>query len=316
MNQNKNKQIKLLLLHSHSGGMKCWYYLQRNSLLYGNYTFIIYDMEKYHFTFDDLMDIMPDIIICSDTAGSPSYFTVDEAFALKQFVTKIPCRSLFGTYACFYHVENSLHSVKIFDNRQIAPLFGISDNFLFISSTNETQKVVKTENCSNYLIDTIGNQHVIKGYHKTKVPKCGSWKENGKYVGLLPGTSILYHSDDDTIIVTKYKGENHHALYVSTMPEYSFDDEDDCDIEFIYHLLISLYRDSQSCSLLSFCSLCILDNYIDLYNNLLIQKKLDQFPFHVQVFVLTLLNTQLLFTKDDIKYIDSLHIPFKKFVVL
>ena len=126
-------QIKILLLHCHISGMRCWNELIENTSHYGHYQFQFYNFGKSSFTVDDLMDIMPDIIVCSDTAGSPSYFTVDEAFALQQFITKIPCRSLFGTYACFYHVEGVLTSLKIFDNRQIAPLFGISDSINFIS---------------------------------------------------------------------------------------------------------------------------------------------------------------------------------------
>ncbi|GAB1221656.1 hypothetical protein ENUP19_0083G0027 [Entamoeba nuttalli] len=307
MNEN---EIRILILRSHIGGKKCWFELAKNWNKYGTYKIVTISMISSPFSYNDLIRIMPDIIVCSDTAGSPSYFTVDESFSLKQFITKMPCRGIIGTYACFYHTEGFGSSLRIFDNRQIAPLFGISDDIVFISS-KLNDNILHSNSSSPYLYKNIGNLHKIGGYQSTKTPKTGSWLKDNKVIGLLPNASLLYHTLDYKSIIVHYHNKHYHSLYISSMPEFS-SQRTSSDILLIYHCLVSLFLQSKQSRLLSLSLKSISEHPTILYDQLITNRSLEKLPPYLQSKVLSILNGQIHFNKDDINYLSSFNFPFLK----
>ncbi|EDR21977.1 hypothetical protein EDI_020510 [Entamoeba dispar SAW760] len=307
MNEN---EIRILILRSHIGGKKCWIELAKNWNKYGKYKIVTISMINSPFSYNDLIRIMPDIIICSDTAGSPSYFTVDESFSLKQFITKIPCRGIIGTYACFYHTEGFGNSLRIFDNRQIAPLFGISDDLIFISS-KLNDNILYTNYSSSYLYQNIGNSHKISGYQSSKTPKIGTWLKDNKIIGLLPNASLLYHTLDYKSIIVYYHHKHYHSLYISSMPEFS-SQRTSSDFHLIYHCIVSLFLQSKQSPLLSLSLKSISDHPTILYDQLITNRSLEKLPPYLQSKVLSILNGQIHFNNDDIIYLSSFNFPFLK----
>lgn len=62
-----SKPIKIVVVHSHSGGKKMWEHLSRHWEEYGTRKLTI--VQQKEFTLDSLVKANPDIVICSDPAG-------------------------------------------------------------------------------------------------------------------------------------------------------------------------------------------------------------------------------------------------------
>ena len=128
--------IRVMVVHGHVGGQKMWSYLAKNWADYG--TVQLQVLSVVHFTLDDLQMENPDIIVCSDVAGSPYQLSSTEMNALKKFISETSGKKLLGTYATLYHQEGLQPS--IYDNRALAPLFGFREDIEY-----RTRKIEKDE---------------------------------------------------------------------------------------------------------------------------------------------------------------------------
>lgn len=62
-----SRPIKIVVVHSHSGGKKMWDHLSRHWDEYGARKLII--VQQKDFSLESLVKANPDIVICSDPAG-------------------------------------------------------------------------------------------------------------------------------------------------------------------------------------------------------------------------------------------------------
>jgi hypothetical protein len=67
--KDKKGIIKIVVVHSHSGGKKTFDHLAKHWNDYGSTKLVI--THQRDFTLDSLVKASPDIIICSDPAGAP-----------------------------------------------------------------------------------------------------------------------------------------------------------------------------------------------------------------------------------------------------
>ncbi|ELP93393.1 hypothetical protein EIN_058380 [Entamoeba invadens IP1] len=273
-------QIKVLILRSHIGGKKAWSDMAERANTLGHFSLSMEYLMDSTFTYSDLVRIMPDVIVCSDTAGAPGYFSVDETIALKRFLTKIPCRGILGTYACFYHTEGSMGSFRVFDNRQIAPLFGLDETMTF-TSVKIGEDTIHEEKKGTALFNKLGDKHTILGYKSSKVPKGGSWVVDGKIVGAKDSVQLVASNDDHKSVVLLYKNEFYSALYISSMPEFG-STKNTPDVQLLYNSIVTLFECAKLKNLFTLCLKSISEHQKEIDANFLSTDFLEQFPNFVR----------------------------------
>mgnify|MGYP004562932921 CR=1 FL=1 len=235
------RPIRVLVLRSHVGGIPTWTLLNERWSEFGPHALHITLLMTKAFTYSDLLAAHPDVIVCSDTAGCPSFFTTEEAAALKRYITRVPCCHLFGTYAAFYHVESNGTFTRQFDNRHIAPLFGFSETQTYTSTrTTGGPLVCRSSALAPRLWAGLSEEHCVRGYQSAKIPPGGRWVVDGKLVGGLPGARVVASDADDRIVVVSYRGAYHTSLYISAMPEYQAV-RVQADHQVVYNCIVALY---------------------------------------------------------------------------
>ncbi|GAB1227120.1 hypothetical protein ENUP19_0320G0005 [Entamoeba nuttalli] len=266
--KTKNQSIKVTVIHSHIGGKSFWKDLNKNWKKYGE-TKIKLSVKfiKKEITLKELQKQNPDIIVCSDTAGSPSSFSANEVIALETFLKNSGCKHLLGTYALFQHLEQRTNG---YDNRKICHLFGINPSMKF-GTINLEQSIsyCPINPGKSILWNNLELPYVSDGYCHSQVPFSLSWfNDEGRFIGGKDVT-VLARNEQGTAVIVYYSTKTYSAVYISTMPEFNTL-QTKVDSQFIYNCFMFLVNTNPTLSLQSLC--------IHQVKKLHIKLVLSQFP--------------------------------------
>ena len=139
--------IRILVLHGHTGGKRMWDYFAKNWPAHGPVQIEV--TRTKNFDIELLQRVNPDIIVCSDIAGSPYELSFSEMTAIKTYVNETTGKHVLGTYATFYHREGPVMTPSIYDNRDLAPLFGFRAETDFGTKKLFQNHAIKPRVCSN-----------------------------------------------------------------------------------------------------------------------------------------------------------------------
>ena len=244
--------IKLALIHCHSESFLFYQHLVRNWSRYGK-TRIILDSFP-HFTLETLRESSPDILVCSDIAGSPYQLSQQELTDLETYVQNGVGHHLLGTYALFYHKEDS----GTYDNRRLASLFGRDPamNYKVTQKSTFTSYQIPSE-CSDSLLwkGILQDQsYTCLGWKEAQIPVHDTWdrlfpSHYGADPPISNETEILAQSTDHTHVILEHRTKTYNALYISNMPEYKWKS---MDVRFIYNACLYL-TSPHHCSLYCLC---------------------------------------------------------------
>ncbi|KAL7719046.1 Uncharacterized protein QTN25_003428 [Entamoeba marina] len=309
--------ICVLVLRSHVGGTRTWAVLNRYWSHFGDYPLHITTFMSRSFTYDDLVDVLPSVIICSDTAGCPGYFSADEVDALKRYISSVPCCHLLGTYAAFYHVEGSGRNIRQFDNRQISPLFGFKEELTYAScKLKDSKMVLKQENKKGFLWNQLKEEHELLGYKSCKVPKGGSWLEGNNLIGTLPGAELIASDNEGKSVIIGYHGKFHSSIYISGMPEYQAN-KINADMQLVYNCIVALYVEGLTNRMEVLCLKSISQQPKLFAQTLLDNKCIEQLPQSLAEIIVKVLVARVKLTNKQLEYLGTVgyvnkeHIPNK-----
>jgi len=174
------------------------------------------------FTYDDLVGTGADVIWLSNPAGSEEEYTPEQIEAIKQYVTE--GHDLFGTFRVFKFDE--------YDNRELAPLFGLPETHYNIASVTASQ-TFDLLNAGHPLFVNVPDPYVSMGFNRAQVPNNdGSWG-----IGDFGMTTLLAKTSDNRGVITYFEAEAYHAVYVSELVENVDKPQGAADTQFLYNVL-------------------------------------------------------------------------------
>ena len=247
------KNIKILVLHSHSGGYPTWDYLEKNWKLFGNIKITIHS--KRSVSNELLQTEDPDIIILGDCAGTPYQFKQHEFQELDTYLKQHVGKHLLGTYATFFHWERVQRRDHIYDNRYLAQYFGIKPTLEFKTKRLSSKPTYCIEYQHPLLWKNMNQPFTSEGYTSTQIPRHIGWDINECFFD-KNNVEVIAKSIDNKCIITHYKTPHFTSLYISTMPEYEPIVGNKYDIQFLYNSFIFLME--QSLFSFSFFCCCLL----------------------------------------------------------
>ncbi|KAL7720983.1 Uncharacterized protein QTN25_002185 [Entamoeba marina] len=243
--------IRVSVIHSHIGGKPFWKHLGRHWQQFGSVPIkISTKMMKKKISLKRLMKEKPNVIICSDTAGSPSSFTDEEINALNTYLYLNLCRHIIGTYALFQHLE---HRTNEYDNRRIAPLFGLNRETVFTTKNLERNAVFYPTYPDSMLWKNVEIPFESTGYQHSQVPISMSWVDKANKLICSSTAQLLAKNNDGDAVILYYASKTHSSIYISTMPEFN-DLQNTNDLQLFYNCIKYL---SDTDPLLSLQSLCL-----------------------------------------------------------
>ncbi|KAL7714183.1 Uncharacterized protein QTN25_008254 [Entamoeba marina] len=233
-------KIRVVVLHSHGGGNGMWEHLNSNWGMYGKIQLVITQHKNFSFHF--LQQIKPDIIVC-------------EFIAIERYVKTGNKKHLLGTYALFYHKEGPANRIHEYDNRRLAPLFGIDSNIQLTTKRMNSKAEYNITNYNKLLWKGMDIPYISEGYSSSQLPSNEKkwFNENGEMIGSLKGCNVLAKSLDELCIVTNYVTERFSSIYISHMPEYESVREDFVDCQFLYNCMVYLVSQNVNTSLTNIC---------------------------------------------------------------
>ncbi|ELP87760.1 hypothetical protein EIN_411130 [Entamoeba invadens IP1] len=242
--------MKVTVLHPHTGGVHVWEHMRTNWMKYGKVPLNLSVCRT--FSLSTLQN--SDVVVIGDVAGAPYQFTPEEISVIQQYATLGTKKHLLATYAAFYHQEGPQHRLHVYDNRALAPLFGIpADTQLTTRRLEEsiTYDTVPTK----ILWDEIPNPFLSYGYSSSQVPFTQQkWIDGEKtVVPLLPTASVVAKSRDGVCVIVKNITETFSSLFVSSMPEYESLVGQNIDCQFLYNAFLFLVRQNVDISLTHLC---------------------------------------------------------------
>lgn len=229
------KSIKVLILKGHPGGMRTWSNLGRFSKKSGSaYSLKVSTKIGSAFTYKDIRRISPDVIVLSDSAGTPVHISKEEFAAIEDYVTHNVGKSIIATYATFFYEDMHNGKCLTFDNRDLLPLFGMRKDSVFRRNAIKSQHISALTREGKYLL---GDRTSVGGYQYSQEPEQG-W-ENA-----LCGSRLIALDPNNQTAVVFNEDRFYSSLYISSMPEYG-DDEIEPDVGLVYRMVLLLYESSQ-----------------------------------------------------------------------
>ena len=277
----ESREIKVLVLNPHRGGLAMWQHLQVHWCLYGTVPLKLSIVKD--FSLDTLVEEEPDVIVCSDTAGSTHEFTDKEADAITQYLQFHTGKHILGTYALFFHQEVRLGIHYVFDNKRLAPLFGFSAQSIFSTTklTSEHAFCPTKAFQDSVLWKGIALPYKSCGYaqaQKVQAPEDSTNDESfssfmqrvlstkgagdAEVSSASPKRHLVASTEDGLGTITHFVGDTHTALFVSTMPEFKSVFHGQDDAQFFYNAILFLAsQTSRPQSLTDLCLTCIAEHF-------------------------------------------------------
>jgi hypothetical protein len=180
------------------------------------------------FTYQDLMNTQADVLWLSDPAGGMKQYSATEIDAIGQYVNE--GHSILGTFAVFqYTVVQYPGQTERYDNRGLAPIFGLRSDITYSSSEGSAMQAFNILAPSE-LFRSLPDPYVTSGYAMAQVPADDlHWDAED-----LGAAQLVARSEDNCGVITWYETDSYHAIYVSEMIEYNGSSS---DTQFLYNAL-------------------------------------------------------------------------------
>ncbi|MGH7741745.1 MAG: hypothetical protein ACRENS_06950 [Candidatus Eiseniibacteriota bacterium] len=188
-----------------------WPYLNANWSAYGSIPlFIDYTSlsSVASFTYSDLVNSAADVVVVSDPSGGLQQWAPGEIAALQQYAND--GHPIVGTYLAFYYSGGG----TAYDNRGLAPLFGLSIDANDGPLTDVTESALEIQP-SACLFERLGPTLEPGGFLFAQLPSDLSWDPAD-----LSGAVFLARSGDGITVATHYQTSKYGATFISYMPEY------------------------------------------------------------------------------------------------
>lgn len=224
--------VKAVVVRSwgYGSSVLVWDYLNANWSSYGTIPIFIDSstlQDVPSVTLSVLENSGADVVIVSDPAGVVRPWTAPEIAALNSYADQ--GHPLIGTYA--------LLQWEVTDNRALAPLWGLRPdlgyNAGFDYPAAPSAQIFSPLHC---LFVGIVNPLDVGGFPYVQLPLDGSWDPAD-----LAGATFLARSENGHNIVTEYVSGNHHAYYISYMPEYQSGTDFDAT-QYLYDAIVCNFR--------------------------------------------------------------------------
>ena len=171
-------------------------------------------------TYQALVDSGADVVIISDAGGGSQQYTQQEMDAVQQYAAA--GHNVIATYVTFFWGN--------FDNRGLAPLFGIKKMTSFQSGEQSVTPQYDVRWPGSPLFRGLPDPYVSSGYPFSQVPTDGTWSSNEIQFGQLGGKT----EDSRAVILVRTVGDS-ARIYISNMPEYVGGTQDK---QFFYNAII------------------------------------------------------------------------------
>lgn len=233
--QSCNLTLKIMILRSCSHTHDFWRNLCRYWDRYGNVklTKIMYGNEiRTPIDLNSLLYYAPDIIILSDTSGSPIKLDFTEIEALRQYLAQDVgySRGLLGTYITFYYYERTTQ--QTYDNRHLMNLFNFDPTITTAASHIENPIYLYPKNYQTDILCKLGSPCMMGlQWPYNCNPSSSSWSR------IVDQKNILAESDDGQSIIVKHDNKTYSSIYVNFMPEY---ESSPSNAQLIYNLIVEL----------------------------------------------------------------------------
>jgi hypothetical protein len=152
-------------------------------------------------------------------------------------------------------VQDRLGSTRVYDNRRLAPLFGLSPDISYGIKAGKSTFVVLPAQSGSILWRGVEFPYASEGLASTQVPSEDlSWfGKDGKLIGARPGVEVLARTETGSGVVLSYLTRRYSALYISHMPDYGPIAGSPTDAQFVYNCADFLYNQSRTQSLVAAC---------------------------------------------------------------
>lgn len=164
-------------------------------------------------TYTDLVASDADVLIISNPTGGEEQYSVDEIAAILTYAEE--GHNIIGTYQLFQNPTSAK------DNRGLAPLFGLHETTIYTATSLISTTFTLIEP-ANPLFTGMMNQFISDGFTNSQVPEDNSWDAPD-----LNGARIVAKTADNAGAIFVYDGLRYHAIYVTHMPEFSGNIEDE-----------------------------------------------------------------------------------------
>ena len=143
---------------------------------------------------DDGVDLgVCHLVRCAgDVAGAPYQMTDAEVDAVIRYVAGGVRRHALATYAAFYHEEGAPGRRHVYDNRRLAPLFGLDPAAAYTTRRLNAPPVYTPCADAPLLWRGIGAAYASLGYASTQIPAdAARWVEGGAVAGAAGRVDVL-----------------------------------------------------------------------------------------------------------------------------
>jgi hypothetical protein len=175
-------------------------------------------------TYEKLVASGADVMILSDPGGTGFVYSAAEIAAIKKYAEE--GHNILGTYVMLTPAGNEA----------LAPLFGLRSDLGYTAQAAAAAPPIPYQmvNSNDPVFAGLSQPFMSSGYHLSQVPSNDlTWDDND-----LDGARFLARTSDNKSAITFYAGKNHHAIYVSNMPEFTVSYGGSTqDIQFLYNAL-------------------------------------------------------------------------------
>jgi len=210
--QKQPGTVTILFLKSWecSGGTTLWDDLKTNWPNFGNIPISIDDTTYIcdDFTYQDLVNSAPDVLVLSDPAGGRQQYTATEIQAVKEYASA--GHVVVGTYLVF-----EWSSV---DNSELARIFGFQP--IGYTSGPITNDFVNREPSSCLMNGISGPSWISEGFAYSQFPSAsGRWTQ-GALEKVKPAPILVAYESDQLALITSRQSGNFASVFISNYPEY------------------------------------------------------------------------------------------------
>lgn len=200
------------------GQTTLWDDLKTNWPNYGNIPISIDDTTYVcnDFTYQDIVNMAPDVLVLSDPAGGQEQYSTAEIQAVNEYAGA--GHVVVGTYAVFaYGTVN---------NSGLAPVFGFQPSIAY-STGAITNEFVKNDTSSCLMNGISGSSWMSEGYAYSQFPgTAGKWT-NGAIDKRKPAPILVANESDHLALITSRQAGSFASVYISNFPEYNGGTDDE-----------------------------------------------------------------------------------------
>jgi hypothetical protein len=170
------------------------------------------------FTYQDIVNMAPDVLVLSDPAGGEEQYSAAEIQAVTDYAGA--GHVVVGTYLVFQYAPAGV------DNGELAPIFGFqpSIEYTYGAITNDFMKL---DSSSCLLTGISGSSWMSEGYPFSQVPSVpGKWTDFA-LDHLKPVPTVVADESDHLALIASRQSGAFASVFISNFPEYNGGTDDE-----------------------------------------------------------------------------------------